>query len=165
MPSSTRNVMLDLILRKLREEHGAAAIVQRQIFPGSTLTIDEPADPVAAIGEAQMLMHTASGLVRDFALKARGAGKSWADLVKPLGIESEDEYADLPAMAFRQIAYPPSQRYDTVYASWECGSCGERVRDTGPYGGHPEDDETGHAEGCARHAGEIAAWQKKNGDD
>jgi hypothetical protein len=39
------------------------------------------------------------------------------------------------------------------------------VTDRGPYNSHPEDDVTGHAEGCTIFAAELAAWRERQGPD
>jgi hypothetical protein len=50
---------------------------------------------------------------------------------------------------------------DRRTVSWTCASCGEWITDSGPYNGHPDDDERGHAEDCARHLAEAAAYQAR----
>jgi hypothetical protein len=41
---------------------------------------------------------------------------------------------------------------------WTCRTRGQTISDRGPNGNHPEDDEGGHAEGYARLAATVAAW-------
>lgn len=45
------------------------------------------------------------------------------------------------------------------YAPWRCGECDGRVRDYGPYGGHPLDSEPGHRGDCERHAAAVSAYE------
>jgi hypothetical protein len=64
-----------------------------------------------------------------------------------------------------------SFRFDTPSFGRHCRSCGRFVSDRGRYESHPEDNEHGHAEGCARlaeavaaHDAEIAEWESWHGD-
>jgi hypothetical protein len=97
---------------------------------------------------------------------ARGEGVPWSELATPLGIAAEPDDGWSPAeAAFRLVAPSPSLPFDAVSVRWDCASCGQWITDKGPYNGHPADDETGHADTCARHAAEITAWRRAWGDD
>jgi hypothetical protein len=160
---TTRTNVEKIIHTALRQEHGAAAIVERPIR-GMTLTVDAPADYVAGIGAAQDIARVARSLASDYARKARGEGIPWRDLAAALGLSADPD--DAPAeSAFEIVAPAPSMPFDAVSVCWECASCGQWITDKGPYNGHPEDDEIGHAGNCARHAAEVAAVRRAWGDD
>jgi hypothetical protein len=42
---------------------------------------------------------------------------------------------------------------------YTCPACAQAISGRGPYESHPEDNEQGHADGCARLAADAAAWQ------
>ncbi len=44
------------------------------------------------------------------------------------------------------------------YVRWRCSECEGFVRDYGPYGGHPRDNEPGHRGDCERQADGVAAY-------
>jgi len=160
---TTRTHVEQIVYTALRKEHGDAAIVERPIR-GMTLTASAPADYVAGIGAAQEVARVARSLASDYARKARGEGMPWRDLAAALGISADPD--DAPAeTAFELVAPTPLMRFDAVSVCWDCASCGQWITDKGPYNGHPTDDETGHADNCARHAAEIAAWTRAWGDD
>lgn len=163
--TDARSTLEKLVLERLRENHGAAAIAQRTLTPGGALSWDVPADFVAAIGEVQWLADVAVGMAKEYARAARGAGKSWRDLVEPLRIDTSDEWSEPAADAFKLVAHTPSMPHDRVWTSWRCASCGEDITDYGPYDGHPADNEHGHRADCRRHNAEIAAYRRRNGDD
>lgn len=156
-----------VVFQLLTAEKGRGALAEREISPGRIeITHPQPADYAAGVAAARRVELRARSLVHDYATKARGDGVSWRDLVEPLGIHVEpDSYEDPAAAAFEKIAGEPWQRFDTRTVSWRCASCGERVTDKGPYNGHPDDDETGHAETCERHRAEIAAYRERQGLD
>ncbi len=48
---------------------------------------------------------------------------------------------------------------DAAVFWWTCPGCGQTITDRGPVtGGHPQDAEQGHGEGCAQLATAVAAW-------
>jgi hypothetical protein len=47
---------------------------------------------------------------------------------------------------------------------WTCPSCTKTVVDHGPYESHPEHNERGHADGCARLAAEVAARRQRQAE-
>lgn len=145
----------------LRAEHGPGAVIHRKVRSLDVFTAPGPRDYPAGITAARRVADRASGLVREYALGARGAGKAWRDLVEPLGI---DPGADDPAVAaFLEISSEPAMPFDPRRCHWTCESCGQWITDTGPYNGNPIDDEEGHAEDCARHLTEIQAWRERVG--
>lgn len=155
----------NLLQAVLLDEHGDTAIVHRT-FNGELVepslavpSWPEPADPLQAIEIAGYIERVAGGLVNRYAEAARGQGRTWRELAAVLDVDPE---SDDPAYeAFRLVAGRPSQPYDEVYAYWRCGSCREYVRDLGPYGGHPEDTERGHAATCERFTAAVAAYESE----
>lgn len=153
-----------LIEAVILAEHGAGAMTRGPI--SSTLAIDvpRPANWLQGAAAARRLGYIAEGIARDHARKARGEGRSWSEVADALGITTE-EGQDPAIEAFYWVAPRPSMPYDTITTSWECASCGARVRDVGPFSGHPDDEQEGHAAGCARHAEDVAAWREASGWD
>jgi hypothetical protein len=144
------------VLEYLRTEHGPGAVLNEP-YP-------RPANLVDGMLTARKVSDRAQMMLIDWARKARGEGTPWRELVDPLGIDTSDEWIDGPKEAFRLVAGPPSMPYDPIYAHWTCASCGEFIKDNGPDAGHPVDAEKGHADGCERHARDIAAWRVRHGD-
>jgi hypothetical protein len=156
-----------VVFQLLAAEEGRDALTEREISPGRIeIRHTQPADYAAGVAAARRVEGRARQLVHDYARKARGEGVSWRDLVEPLGVYVEpDSYEDPAVAAFEMIAPTPSQRFDARSVYWRCASCGEGVTDKGPYNGHPDDDETGHAETCERHRAEVAAYMRRQGLD
>jgi len=164
MTTETRPVVEQLVRQVLVNEHGKDALTRQPISRSIDIEVDRPADYLAGIAAARRVANAAEGLMRDYAQRARGAGRSWQDIAPTLPVDLDD-VAGAAAAAFLWVAPSPSMQYDTVTTSWECQSCGERIIDRGPYNGHPDDDEEGHAEGCARHADDIRNFRAAAGWD
>lgn len=160
-----RGQIQNLVHSVLRDEQGDDAITYRTydgeiIKDQSDWTVvswPTPANPAQAIEIAAYIERIAGGLWRRYAEEARGAGKTWLELADPLGVDPKEDERD--HQAFVLVAGEPTSWYGDRYVSWKCGSCGERIRDLGPYGGHPDDCERGHAETCKRHNAEVAQYQ------
>ena len=121
------------------------------------------ADPLAGLRAAVQVRRVAAAQGPEYALDARGAGRSWAEIASVLGFEGLDEPE---VLAFEHVAERGGAavpRRESV--SWRCTTCSARVTDTGPYGSHPADVESGHTEVCARHRADIAAWSARTGWD
>ncbi|WP_040698894.1 hypothetical protein [Nocardia vinacea] len=155
-----------LVFTQLRDEYGDVAITREPLisqFTGHNFgDQDVPVDYLQAVEAAEQLSNIACGLVIDYADKARGQGRSWAEIATTLKIDPAG-VDDAAIEAFERVAPPNrhSWRSDN-YTSWTCTSCGQRVTDRGPWEGHPADNESGHAEDCERHQREIRAYL---GDD
>ena len=121
------------------------------IFPGSTVTGRRPA-PVPALRAALLLARMLSGEARRQVRRAREVGLSWAELAP--AVDAEDAVS-----AYEWAAGPGSSRWDVRSVVWRCPTCRQLVTDRGPYDGHPDDEERGHAAGCDRHAADVAAWR------
>lgn len=161
----------DLIIKILRDEHGDNAVIYRtydgQIVKDqsdwSVVSWPEPAYPILAIDIARTIASCANNLVVRYADAARGDGRTWLELADGLGIDPNEEERD--HAAFMKVAGEPRSPYHDVTVFWRCSSCGERVRDYGPYGGHPDDCERGHAETCKRHRAEVAQYMAQWADE
>ncbi len=147
----------------LRMAHAAGAPVhQRPIFPDSTLTTTDT-EPLAGIGFALMLTDAARHQIHRYIKRAREHGAGWREIGQALRLqhEAEERDGDLGEEAFEYAAGPPAQRYDRLWFGWTCPSCQQRITDYGPYNGHPDDCESGHADGCQRRAAAVAAYQAR----
>lgn len=123
-------------------------------------TVREP-EPRAGIRAAVALERAARRNCLDFIRSAREDGLSWAQVAEALGFG--EEAGDMtPA----ERAYDYASPYRAASPSWFAWSCecGGLVRDYGPELG-PAEGEKGHAEGCARFAAAVAAWNALEEDD
>jgi hypothetical protein len=132
-------------------------------------------NPLAGVRAAIAVRNGGERLIRDWADKARAAGTSWDEIGEALGLLQEGQSFSREEAAFEYVVdskpLPKNDtgewqpRYDQRNTYWSCGSCGQRIIDRGPYESHPDDNESGHAEGCERHAAEVAAWKVRTGWD
>jgi len=85
-------------------------------------------------------------------------------MAESLGIEASDdgepraEQAYLLLIEGRPLPEDESRRRWQLAARWTCTTCGQLVRDSGPFGSHPDDVEDGHAAHCTRRAAALAAY-------
>lgn len=157
-----RNRLEQLVITQLRDEHGDAAVVREPLisrFTGYNFgDQDVPADYLQAIEAAGKLSNAARGLMVGYADKARGQGRSWAEIADAFHIDSE-QVSDPAVEAFERIAPPDESGWcRDNYTTWTCTSCQQRVTDRGPWNPHPADNESGHADGCERHDREIREY-------
>jgi len=123
-------------------------------YPGASYTRRVPR-PVPSLRAALLVRTVAASRVRDAIRNARAAGESWAELAELLGVaDAEAAYEVAVGPADDGAGWAWSRHRDTY---WRCSTCGALVTDAGPYG-HPSDNESGHADGCARHRADIAAY-------
>jgi hypothetical protein len=131
-------------------------------------------DPLTAVRAARTIRGEAAQLLGEHIDRARAHGHTWTDLAAALGLTRDAEEAGIPAgeaaFCWATTGRIDGDRPNPVWGyeprrSWRCASCEERVHDRGPFNGHPDDDETGHAAGCARHTADVAAWRTRNGWD
>lgn len=61
-------------------QSGSGAIVSAPLAPGYSTLVDRPADYLAAAATARSVASTAESLARDYARRARGAGRSWDEV-------------------------------------------------------------------------------------
>ena len=145
-------------------QSGSGAIVSAPLGPGYSTLVDRPADYLAAAATARSVEYAAESLARDYARRARGAGRSWDEVAAALRFDAAG-HDDPSVDAFYWVAPTPSQPFDSIVTSWECASCAARVTDRGPFGGHPEEVEEGHLDSCARHQEDISAYRQQTGWD
>lgn len=158
--SGLRRVLFELLIA----QHGDDALTERPMFAGrSEPKTTAPANYSQAIAAARSIAAAARGTFYDYARKARSDGYSWLDLADPLGVSKDSE--DPALDAFELVAPEPYSWHDPRRVVWTCASCGKSINDRGPRNEHPDDEETGHADNCERHALEVAAWRKRNAWD
>ena len=87
--SDTRSRVRGAIEAILVDEHGPGALTRRPIRSGSTMNLTDPTDYRQGIDAAQRVIGTAEAIIRDYAKRARGNGRSWADIAQAL-----DRWAD-----------------------------------------------------------------------
>lgn len=127
------------------------------IWPGSALTERQPA-PVPALTAALLLSRLFTDQARRQIRRAREAGVSWAGLAPVLGMDDGEA-------AFEWATGGVEDRWRRSSVPYRCPACAELICDYGPYENHPEDNESGHAPGCARHLTALLTWFATNDDD
>ncbi|WP_433786956.1 hypothetical protein ACQPX6_08945 [Actinomycetospora sp. CA-101289] len=123
-------------------------------------------DPLAGVRAGRLVFDVAAGQLREWALRARGAGRSWDDVGKALELPAAFEGATRAEAAWDWLVEhrPPAPSREPSgpgSAVWTCTTCRGRVRDTGPFASHPDDRETGHIADCARRASALEAWSRE----
>jgi hypothetical protein len=142
-------------------ESAAAEVREEPLFPGARSMTRRPV-PLAGIRMARSLEHAAVRVAASFVRGAREDGIDWRTIGEALGLEPDD--GDIATAAWEHAA-GPRYRMDPLYFGWTCPACAQRVRDYGPYGGHPADAEQGHAKGCTRMAEAVRAYMAQWEDD
>jgi hypothetical protein len=153
-------------IRRTASEAFGGEIVREQV---AGLTIDTEAldDPLTGVRAAQVARNVAVAELRRYAEVARGVGRNWDEVAEALGIEESDdgesraEQAYLLLVEGRPLPEDDSRRSVQGVARWTCATCGQRVRDSGPFGSHPDDVEDGHAAACSRRAAALAAFRAR----
>jgi hypothetical protein len=141
-------------------EAGGAEVHERPMFPGA-ISVSRHAEPLAGIRAAQILADSAARIRREYTQHARAEGIAWPQIGEALALDQGPDGKsgyDLGVAAFEHFEGEPDLWHQSSF-HYHCASCGEWITDRGPYESHPEDNERGHAEGCARFAAELAAWQ------
>ncbi|MCF7553769.1 hypothetical protein [Pseudonocardia sp. WMMC193] len=166
--TAARERVRQLAERLAVEEFGGEVVVEP--IPGyQVLTRRRLVDPLPGVRAGRALANAARGLLVEQARDARAAGRTWDEIGEALGLTDSDEpraeaaFADIVegrrANAHRRSFRSPS-------TSWRCGSCGQLVTDYGPTdSSHPDDQESGHADTCARHRAVLAQWRIDTGWD
>jgi hypothetical protein len=109
------------------------------------------AEPAGALAALRAVELAALGEMRSEIPRARAAGMSWEQVGVALGLG--DGRMTAGELAF-DLACPQDSKWARDHGqsiTWQCGSCGARVKDIWV------DGENGHADGCERHARELAA--------
>jgi len=107
--------------------------------------------------------ETAARVCRERAERARADGITWEQIGEALGLNlgwDGQSGQDLGVAAFEHFTGEPGS-WGQASFRFRCASCGGYITDRGPFGGHPEDNEPGHAAGCVRLAADIVAWRAR----
>ena len=159
--------------------------VQSRAYSGVDTAIDRTAyriaggstrNPEDLLRAALAVQSQAGARVVRYVDAMRGEGASWKRVAEVLfppneyGGENQDvaNQGNTPEECAFYLVAPESQRgmmFEPSTTRWTCGGpagCGERITDSGPFESHPDDNERGHAETCARHAAAVATWKRKN---
>jgi hypothetical protein len=143
----------------------AAGAPERElpVWPGARSTITH-AEPMWVIRAAVIVRRAASEIVDEYVREARGEGIGWEPIGQALGLEEEAQESDRPLgeVAYESVVGPPGHCFDEPKFHYTCGSCGGRVTDSGPYNGHPIDEERGHGKTCQRFAAALAEYERDN---
>lgn len=133
------------------------AFTVEPIYPGAQTTERVPA-PVPALRAALLLARHATTTARRQVRRAREAGLSWADIAPVL--DAEDGQA-----AYEWATGGVEDHWRRSSVTYRCPSCAELIADYGPYENHPDDCESGHTPGCARHLTALLTWSATNDED
>src|SRR5258708_3098904 len=134
-------------------------IREMHIWPGSISTT-RYAEPMAGIRAARILERTAGRVTDDYIRFAREDGAGWLQIGEALGLAEDGDPRgyELAVAAYEYAAGKPDLWGNNTFY-YSCPSCAQTISDRGPYQSHPEDNEQGHGQDCARLAADIAAWQ------
>lgn len=117
---------------------------------------DAPA-ALDGIKAARTYEHAAARLAAEYVTRARTDGAGWLEIGQALGLDAEDG-TDIAVEAYGQACGTDTFGHRLPY--WfPCGTCGGQVTDRGPFGGHPAEQEEGHADSCARFAEAVRAYR------
>jgi hypothetical protein len=122
-------------------------------------------DPMPGVRAAALLRAATCRVLVDVVETPRAAGRSWDEIGEALGPDDGDPVAEV-AFAFIVEGREPERARELIRVpstSWRCASCGELVQDRGPFESHPDDNESGHTDDCARHRADVQAWQTRTG--
>lgn len=150
-----------LVRRLLDQNLGAEAVTTRP--DALTRTPVEVPAPAEALRVAMLVSRYGLALVYRYTGELRGCGSTWAQIHPLLDLPPEPDVS--PAVQAFEYTLGPDEpggfAFDARYMSWTCHTCGEQIRDFGPYDGHPDNCEQGHADGCQRHLDEIDTYQRE----
>ncbi len=138
------------VIREMARAAGGQAVIPPVAGDEEGWTTEGP-DPLAGITMARDLEFAARGAVRGYARQAREAGYSWNEIGMALGYRTDTEGIWPADQAYRALT-PEGRPF-----SFTCGACGQMIVDFGPGGGHPAEQERGHAEDCPRLAQALRA--------
>jgi hypothetical protein len=170
-PDSDTPAPSEIIAREAEQE--AFAAVQRIALQAGAQIVEEPlayspstilrrVDAVTGLRAARRLELAARRQLLNYIKHARQGGICWHEIgaMLDLGPGAVERGISLAEAAFEFVAGPGGPQLGCVASfPWTCRACGQTISDRGPSGGHPEDDEPGHDEGCLRLAAAIAAYE------
>jgi hypothetical protein len=144
--------------RTVQEIHGLDEGFRTEpIWKGGSTTVTRPL-PQYELDVARVLRDVMAQTVREAAKRCRADGLSWQQIGELLRLEAQEDVS-LAEQAFEEIVGRPDTLYEAVM-HWDCGSCDAWVADHGPYGGHPEDNERGHAASCERQRAAVKTYEE-----
>jgi hypothetical protein len=116
-------------------------------------------DALPALPVALQLLGEVRGLMNGLARRARQDGHDWDRIGEAFGFQAGSDPEDTPAArAFTAVATPGYHSHVPEF-TWKCPGCDQLITDHGP-GLPPNDNERGHAAGCARFAATLQAWDR-----
>ena len=171
-PKETAAARLRELVRRVAVDAFGAREIEIPI-PGFTVFTDRRLDdPLCGMRSALFLRNVAESQMYEHARAARSAGRSWDEIGAAVNLP-DYEYRVRAEVAFEwlvegrepepEAAELPSFRTPTSW--WRCGTCEQQITDRGPYESHPDDNEHGHAAGCARQLAAVAAWRERVGGE
>ena len=144
-------------------QRAGVPVVTRPVWPGVSSEMTAAAEPSAGIRIAVTLRDAAERVTRDYIRWAREAGLSWQETAAALdlgaGAKERGQALSEAAFGYATGGGPGDGDWRPWFA-WTCQACGQHITDRGPYKGHPQDRESGHAGGCERLAAEITAYRE-----
>ena len=152
--SRLRGLILDLVC----EVHGDAAIERHARYEGDQFPEPAPT-PLVGLWAANYLSQRARSEVATHVRRAREAGHSWDEVAQTLDMEPDGGRTVAETTYERFAGSPASWSLRGPSFVWRCPACDQLIADRGPYESHPEDNQPGHANGCARLRGEINRWR------
>jgi hypothetical protein len=160
--SKIRSAITSEILRAAQAE--GIDVKDRKPWRDSQYTISV-AEPLAGIKYGLIARDVATRVIEGYIKYAREDGRTWLQIGQALGLaeDAESNY-DVASAAYDHAAGKPSL-LRTPSFFWSCPACGQGVTDYGPFTANPWDNESGHADGCARFAADVARYRADWGDD
>lgn len=160
------NQAIDAAMLRMAQATGAE-VRERSAWPGSTLTVRFAA-PQAGIRFALMLRDSTESKPREYVRLGRQDGMTWHQIGEALNLtpraQERGMTRDDAAFHFAADAEHVGG-FQTLTFGWTCPVCQEFILDRGVNGGHPEDEEPGHAPTCARLAAMVAEYDARWADE
>ena len=147
-----------LVLDLVREIHGDAAIERCARYDGDQFPELVPI-ALAGLWAADGLLKRVGQEVQRHARRAREAGHTWEQIGRALDIRPDGGRSVAEAAYERFAGSPASWSLHGPSFTWRCPVCRRVISDRGPYEGHPDDNQPGHADDCARLRDEINHWR------
>lgn len=156
-----RELVRNAVFTLARE--AGAEMTERPVITGDPSWTQKEPEPLAAIRAAVALRSVVADVERQAAKHARQDGRTWAEIAGALGCEGDPGCGLTPGgQAFERMA---SDLGSGPTFAWTCPGCGQLVIERGPECGHPADCEAGHADGCARLAETVRAYDAQWEDE
>ena len=142
----------------VREIHGDSAVERRARYDGDHFPEFVPT-PLTGLWAADGLLNRVSQEVHRHARRAREAGHTWEQIEGALDIKPDGGRSVAEAAYERFTGTPAGWPLSGPGFTWRCPHCDRVISDRGPYESHPDDNQPGHAPGCARLAAELSRWR------